>query len=521
LYQLVQEHLETFLAEPLLRGADGYPRFIEHEFRRFLDCGQLSRGLLRVRCPSCGHEKVVAPSCKSRALCPSCVGRRMTDTAAQLRDRLMPQAPYRQWVLSFPFPLRFHLARDNTFFSAMLRGFVRTVFAWQRRRGRALGVADGQPAAVALLQFFGSALQLHPHIHAQFPDGLWVPGQAQTMTFAELPPPTDEDVAALTHKVARRLTKVARRYLAEREDEWHDLDDEQAARDHCLQTALRPPVRPPPLLPLGEPLPSGPTSKPLCAQVSGFSLHAATHVDAADREGLERLCKYGLRPPFAQDQLSILPDGRVRYELRRPWPTPSGVTELVFEPLQLMRRLASLIPPPYMNTVRYFGAFAGRSKYRARLPLTPEAQATTATTTNACCIPTGDPGDNPQLALDLSDETTQGSDEPASEVTMPVPPVPRGPRTPWAVLIKRAFGVDPKTCEKCGAEMVVMAMITAPQILDRILTHLGLPTHPPPVAPARQDPQSELGFDEHPPDEAYLDEPPDEQGRLASSRAPP
>jgi len=438
----------------------------------------------------------------------------MTDTAAQLRERLMPRAPYRQWVLSFPFPLRFHLARDNTFFSAMLRGFVRTVFAWQRRRGRALGVPEGQPAAVAMLQYFGSAIQLHPHVHAQMPDGLWVPGQAQTMTFAELPPPTDEDVAALTHKVARRLTKVARRYFADREDEWHDPDDEQAARDHCLQTAVRPPVRPPPLLPFGEPVPSGPTSKPLCAQVSGFSLHAATHVDADDRDGLERLCKYGLRPPFAQDRLSILPDGRVRYELRRPWPTPSGATELVFEPLQLMRRLASLIPAPYTNLVRYFGAFANRSKYRPRLPLPPEAQAAASQATCSHAVPTAD---GRQLALALSGETTDAID-PLPETPLPTP---RGPRTPWAVLMKRAFGFTPNTCDHCGTEMVVMAMITAPHILDRILTHLRLPTHPPPVAPARQDPQSELGFDAHPPDDAYLDEPTDGQGQLASSRAPP
>jgi len=84
------------------------------------------------------------------------------------------------------------------------------------------------------------------------------------MTFTELPPPTDEDVAALTHKVARRLTKVARRYLADRQDEWHDPDDEQAARDHCLQTAVRPPVRPPHLLPFGEPALRGRSPSP-CA----------------------------------------------------------------------------------------------------------------------------------------------------------------------------------------------------------------------------------------------------------------
>jgi len=439
----------------------------------------------------------------------------MTDTAAQLRDRLLPRAPYRQWVLSFPFALRFHLARDNAFFSEMLRGFVRTVFAWQRRQGRALGIPDGQPAAVAMLQFFGSAIQLHPHVHTQVPDGLWVPGQAQTMRFAELPPPTDEDVAALTHKVARRLTKIARRYLAEREDEWYDPDDEQAARDHCLQAAVRPPIRPAPLLPFGEPLPLGPEPKPLCAQVNGFSLHAATHVAADDRDALERLCKYGLRAPFAQDRLSLLPDGRVRYELRRPWPTPTGATELVFEPLQLMRRLASLIPRPYTNLVRYFGAFSGRSKHRPRLPLPPEAQVANS---QACCAHAGAPDDGPQLTLALDDETTDAPAEGAPEVTLPVP---RGPRAPWASLIKRAFGFDPRTCDHCGAEMVVMAMITSPRILDRILSHLGLPTHPPPIAPARLDSQTDLTLDDHPPDDAYLDEPRLDHGRHATPRAPP
>ena len=327
--------------------------------------------------------------------------------------------------------------------------------------------------------------------------------------FTELPPPTDDDVATITHKVARRLTKVARRltkvarrYLTDREDEWYDPDDEQATRDHCLQTAVRPPVRPAPLLPFGEPLPSGPEPKPLCAQVNGFSLHAATHVDAADHDALERLCKYGLRASFAQDRLSFLPDGRVRYELRRPWPTPTGVTELVFEPLQLMCRLASLIPRPYTNLVRYFGAFAGRSKFRARLPLTPEAQVANS---QARCAHAGAPDDGAQLTLALDDETTDGTDEETHEVdgtdeeTHEVTlPVPRGPRTPWASLINRAFGIDPLRCE-CGATMTVLVMITAPQILDRILTHLGLPTHPPPIAPARLDPQIDLTLDEQPP----------------------
>ena len=36
----------------------------------------------------------------------------MADTAAHLVDRLLPEAPVRQWVLSLPFSLRYHLAYD-------------------------------------------------------------------------------------------------------------------------------------------------------------------------------------------------------------------------------------------------------------------------------------------------------------------------------------------------------------------------------------------------------------------------
>ena len=50
-------------------------------------------------------------------------------------------------------------------------------FAWQRRRGRALGIRDGQTGAVTFVQRFGGALNLHPHTHSIVPDGLFVPGQ--------------------------------------------------------------------------------------------------------------------------------------------------------------------------------------------------------------------------------------------------------------------------------------------------------------------------------------------------------
>ena len=79
----MQAHLETFLAERAEEGAF-LPRFVERELRGYLACGILAHGFARVRCPACAEEKLVALSCKGRAICPSCTTRRMHDTAAHL-----------------------------------------------------------------------------------------------------------------------------------------------------------------------------------------------------------------------------------------------------------------------------------------------------------------------------------------------------------------------------------------------------------------------------------------------------
>jgi len=73
LHQIVREHLQTMLAEGSLRSESGrgYPRFVEHEFRRYLDCAALGRGFARVRCKACGYERLLSFSCKGR-LCPLC-----------------------------------------------------------------------------------------------------------------------------------------------------------------------------------------------------------------------------------------------------------------------------------------------------------------------------------------------------------------------------------------------------------------------------------------------------------------
>ena len=92
LHAVVREHLSSFLEAARDHDGEGYPRFIEHELQRYLSCGLLARGFARLRCSSCGYERLVGFSCKGR-LCPSCTGRRMADIAASLVDDRLPVAP--------------------------------------------------------------------------------------------------------------------------------------------------------------------------------------------------------------------------------------------------------------------------------------------------------------------------------------------------------------------------------------------------------------------------------------------
>jgi len=98
LYRLVQQHLETWLARRRESDIDGVPipRHVERELRTYLECGILACGFARARCDACGHDFLVAFSCKGRGVCPSCTTRRMAETAAHRVEHVFPQVPVRQ-----------------------------------------------------------------------------------------------------------------------------------------------------------------------------------------------------------------------------------------------------------------------------------------------------------------------------------------------------------------------------------------------------------------------------------------
>ena len=101
----------------------------------------------------------------------------------------------------------------------------------------------------------------------------------------------------------------------------------------------------------------------LCAAVNGFSLHAATAIGANQKRKLENICRYILRPPVASERFSFLPNGDVLYKLKKPWDN-GRTTHLAFSQLDLLARLASLIPAPRVHQVRFHGFLAPNAKLR-------------------------------------------------------------------------------------------------------------------------------------------------------------
>lgn len=459
LYQVLAEHLETFLSRAAGDGTlPGLPRFVERELRGYLACGLLCHGFCRVHCPSCGRDALVAFSCKGRAFCPSCGGRRMAQTAAHLVDNVLPEVPVRQWVISFPWRVRFLLARNARLCGAVRRLVLRAIFTWYRRRAGFRGHA-AQGGAVCVAQRYGGALNLNLHIHALLLDGVYsAPSLHAPPIWHRADPPADEDVLRLCRTIRIRVLRLLhRRGLL---DEAPDTNEQPsllsliAAASVQGRTALEPQAGSR-LGRLGTPAvdPSAAPRAPLCANVDGFSLHAAVRVGAGQRDRLERLCRYVSRPALATGRLSLSRRGNVLLRLRHPW--RDGTTHLVFEPLAFIERLASLVPFPRAHQLTYHGVLAPAAAFRDDVVPRPPS----------------------------SRRRKNGSDASGCDHSYS-----------WPELMRRVFDVDVLRCTSCGSHRRLIALITQPELIRRILSHLGIPADPPLLAAARSPPEPALPF---------------------------
>ncbi len=472
LYHVVRDHFETFRAQVAgLRDGEGLPRFVEQEFRDFLRCGCLASGFARFRCTACGLDRLVAFSCKGRGFCPSCGGRRMAERAGHLVDHVFPPVPVRQWVLSLPHRLRYVLAWDHDLCRAVVGVYVRTVLGFLRHVARQAGVEDGRGGAVAIVQRFGGAMNLNVHVHALVIDGVFAKDGAG-VRFHPTPPLNAADVADVLATVEPRVRRLLERRGLGDSDEGGGAPDAWAQDAPVLAgiavasvqgvTALgaRAGAR---VRRLGNQAEDDemPALGGCHARQDGFDLHAGVLVPAGQRERLERVCRYVLRPPVAQDRLSLTADGQVRLALKHPW--SDGTTHLLFDPVELLERLAVLTPRPRINLILYHGVLGPRAAWRSLVVAYAEAAGPGAGGT----------------------KVTDTSPEPSEEKGAP-PCHARSPR--WADLMRRTFGFDVLACPSCGGRLRLISLIEEASVIQRILRHLGLPTEIPEPRPARAPP---------------------------------
>lgn len=140
---------------------------------------------------------------------------------------------------------------------------------------------------------------------------------------------------------------------------------------------------------------------------------------------------------MAVERLALTSSGQVRYSLKTPY--RDGTTHLVPEPLDLLARLAALVPPSRMHLTRFHGVFAPHRQLRAAV--TPAHRGVGAPQPPAL------PGEQGQ------------------------PPTPRHLAMSWARRLKRVFGVEIAACARCGGRLRIIARIEEPEVIARILAH--------------------------------------------------
>ena len=116
-------------------------------------------------------------SCKGRGFCPSCGSRRREQTADRLEREVWPVANMRQWVLTFPYQMRYCLARSPNLFAEVIRVVTDEISFFYEHSSIPFDKQEHaqmpSSGAITFIQRFGSSLTCNPHLHMIFLDGAY------------------------------------------------------------------------------------------------------------------------------------------------------------------------------------------------------------------------------------------------------------------------------------------------------------------------------------------------------------
>jgi hypothetical protein len=277
----------------------------------YLDCGRLHGGFARIRCPKCHAEHLLAFSCRTRNLCPSCQAKRSALFAEWVVEEVLLDVPHRHVVFTVPKALRRLIERERRLHGLMAKA------AWKTLRemlSEAACEPRGVPGVVASLQTFGSFANFHPHVHIICTEGVVTPdGRFHPVIW-----PGKRDLEERFRRLFLTLLEKAKR----------------------LSTSFH------------ETL--------LSWRHSGFSVDASQRVPAGERGRLERLARYATRVTLAVGAVRDRPDGRI--EIETPPDPKTGARVKVLDRLDFIHAVCQQIPDAKLHQIRYYGAYSCKKR---------------------------------------------------------------------------------------------------------------------------------------------------------------
>jgi hypothetical protein len=310
-YRCVEDNFETLeqVYDDRFGTQYGFFRaYVRQVIHRFLDCGILHNGFARVKCEECGHEYLLAFSCKRRHFCPSCHQKRVVEFGEWLCEEVLKAVPHRHFVFSIPKILRRYFLYDRKLLSDLSR------CGWESLKElfkETVPENGAVPGAVIAIQTFGDFLGFNPHLHVLCSDGCFY-GEGMFRVAPRFTTKTLEEI--FRHKVFKILLSKGR--ITE------DLVDMLMKWRH-----------------------------------SGFNVFCGSRIQPGEEEAMENLARYIIRASFSQERMTYVPEkSKVIYQSK------DGKEEKIFDALEWMAAMCSHVPNKGEQMVRYYGYYSNVSR---------------------------------------------------------------------------------------------------------------------------------------------------------------
>ncbi len=176
---------------------------------------------------------------------------------------------------------------------------------------------------------------------------------------------------------------------------------------------------------------------------TGFSIDDSVRIPAGERKTLEHVARYMLRSPVSLSRMQWTPGSpHVLYAPKSSHDDPNELFPrlLKIDALEFLARVVTQVPQPKRHLLFYYGHYSNVARGRRQRSQPPEQ--------------------------DVSSQLERQQHEPTLS-----PARKQALRRRWADLIRRVFELDPLLCP-CAGKLRVLAFITEPRVIRRILEHL-------------------------------------------------